>query len=100
MLLARIWDLPGPLANVIGHHHDFTATGKPDQRIATLHLAERIAAKLGRGIVTSSPEHGSRSLVDITPQSLIGAARVSLNLSHDEVGKILRESQETLDAIR
>lgn len=100
MLLARLWDLPGSIAQVIGHHHDFTSTATPDQRVATLHLAERIAAKLGRGIVTSSPEQGSRSLVDITPQNLIAAARVSLNLSHDTIGQILRESQETLDAIR
>jgi putative nucleotidyltransferase with HDIG domain len=99
MLLARIWNLPGNLANVIGNHHDFTATGRPDQRIATLHIAERIAAKLGRGIVTTSPERGSRALVDITPQRMIAAARLSLNLSHDELGEILRESQETLDAI-
>jgi putative nucleotidyltransferase with HDIG domain len=100
MLLARLWDLPSPLPQVLGSHHDFTASGQPEQKIATLHLAERIAAKLGRGIVTTSPEHGSRSLVDITPQNLIAAARVSLNLSHDTLGVIVRQSQETLDAIR
>jgi putative nucleotidyltransferase with HDIG domain len=99
LLLARIWKLPKYLANVIGSHHDFTATGRPNDRIATLHLAERLAAKLGRGIITTSAENGSRSLVDITPQRLIAAARVSLDLSHTQLRVILVESQETLDAI-
>jgi putative nucleotidyltransferase with HDIG domain len=100
MLLARIWDLPGDLAQVLGYHHNFMATGKPNPQVATLHIAERIAAKLGRGIITSSPESGSRSLVDITPSSVIAAARVSLNLSHETLGLIVRESQDLLDAIR
>ena len=99
MLLARIWNLPGELANVIGYHHDFTANGYQDKRVATLHLAERIAAKLGRGIITSSPARGSRSLVDVTAQNLIAAARLHLDLSHETLGDIVRESQEKLDAI-
>ena len=100
MLLARIWGLPSDLANVIGHHHDFISTGRADQRIAILHLAERIATKLGRGIITSRPEDGGRCLVDITPPSITAAARLSLGLSLEDLGQIMWDSHEILDAIR
>jgi len=100
MLLARTWDLPGDLAHVIGHHHDFVVTGHPDRRIATLHLAERIAQKLGRGIRCTSNAHNKSVLVDTTPQSTIAAARLSLGLSHDVLSLVVQDSEEILDAIR
>jgi HD-like signal output (HDOD) protein len=99
-LLARIWDLPGGMHQCIGQHHNFQANGTDNERVATLHVAEAIAARLGRGVTPHGQPQFLRSTIDNTPPDVVSAAQESLNLSQASLLNIVRAASERLDTIR
>lgn len=99
-LLARIWDLPGGMHQCIGQHHNFQANGTDNERVATLHVAEAIAARLGRGVTPHGQPQFLRSTIDNTPPDVVSAAQASLNLSQASLLNIVRAASERLDTIR
>jgi len=99
-LLARIWDLPGDIPSLIGRHHDFQATGTPDGAVATLHIAEAIATRLGRGVTPNNQPHFLRSSIDANPPELVSAAQDFLGLTPAILLDAIKASEERLDAIR
>jgi HD-like signal output (HDOD) protein len=99
-LLARIWDLPGDLPRLIGQHHHFQATGADAPELATIHVAEAIANRLGRGITPVGPPDQLRQSVDVVTPDVVTIARKSLRLSQPQIVRAIRVSEERLDAIR
>jgi len=99
-LLARIWDLPGDLPSNIGEHHHFQGSGSDNRRIATLHIAEAIAGRLGRGITPPGRPEFLSSSIDSTPADIVASAQQTLELNHDDLVHVIRASEERLDAIR
>lgn len=99
-LLARIWDLPGDIPSLIGRHHDFRTTGSPDPAIATLHIAEAIATRLGRGVTPNHQPQFLRSSIDSNPPELVADAQEFLGLTPAALLNAIKVSEERLDAIR
>lgn len=99
-LLARIWELPDGMHQCIGHHHNFQVNGTDNRRVATLHVAEAIAARLGRGVTPSGQPQCLRSTIDNTLPELVSAAQATLNLSQTSLLNIVRAASERLDTIR
>ena len=99
-LLARIWDLPGDVPALIGQHHDFDATGTPNRLAATLHVAEAIAARLGRGVAPINQPQFLRSTIDTNTPELVAEAQAMLDLSPETLLDAIKASEERLDAIR
>lgn len=99
-LLARIWDLPGDLARLIGQHHHFQATGEDAMDLATIHVAEAIANRLGRGVTPIGSPHQVQQSVDVITPEVVATARKSLRLSQPQIVAAIRASEEQLDAIR
>ena len=99
-LLARIWELPSGMHQCIGQHHNFQGTETDNQRVAILHVAEAIAARLGRGVTPVGQPHFLRSTIDNTPPDVVSAAQASLNLSQADLLHIVRAASERLDTIR
>jgi putative nucleotidyltransferase with HDIG domain len=100
LFLARIWDLPADLSTVIGRHHDFQQGGSASVRIARLHIAETIASKLGRGIVTGRRLDGRRVMADLIAPEITAEARRSLGIDRSTLATIFIESREALDTLR
>lgn len=99
-LLARIWDLPGDLPRLIGQHHHFQATGEDALDLATIHVAEAIANRLGRGITPVGQPHQLRQSVDMVTPDVVATARKSLRLSQPQIVQAIRVAEEQLDTIR
>lgn len=99
-LLARIWDLPGSIPSLIGHHHDFRSSGSPNSMVATLHIAEAIASRLGRGVTPANQPQFLRSSIDTTDPELVAEAQAHLELSPNAVLDVIKAAEERLDAIR
>ena len=97
-LVARIWDLPPELANVIGGHHHYQTAGGNNPLVATLHIAEAIARRLDRGITPPGRPAYYASTVDVTPPEVVASARQQLNLSQSELMDVVRAAEERLDA--
>ena len=98
-LVARIWDLPTELANVIGGHHHYQTAGGNNPMVATLHIAEAIARRLDRGITPPGRPAYYASTVDVTPPDVVAAARQRLNLSQADLIDVVRAAEEHLDAV-
>jgi len=99
-LLARIWELPDGMHQCIGQHHNFQGNGIDNKRVATLHVAEAIAARLGRGVTPHGQPQFLRSTIDNTPPEVVSAAQAMLELNQTRLLKIVREASERLDTIR
>jgi HD-like signal output (HDOD) protein len=99
-LLARIWDLPGDLPTAIGGHHHFQTGGPTNSAVATLHIAEAIATRLGRGVTPPGRPDFFQSSVDICPPEVVTAARIHLGLESSDIAHVIRAAEERLDAIR
>ena len=99
-LLARIWELPDGMHQCIGQHHNFQANGIDNKRVATLHVAEAIAARLGRGVTPHGQPQFLRSTIDNTPSELVSAAQAMLDLNQTRLLRIVRAASERLDTIR
>ncbi len=99
-LLARIWDLPGDIPALIGQHHQFDASGTANKTIATLHVAEAIASRLGRGVTPANQPQFLRSTIDTNPPELVTEARTHLGLSPSTILDVIKGAEERLDAIR
>ena len=99
-LLARIWDLPGDFARLLGQHHHFQATGKDEMALASLHLAEAIANRIGRGVSAPGRPHQMRYVADIISPDVVATARRSLRMSQPKIVQIIRAAEEQLDATR
>lgn len=98
-LLARIWDLPGDLPTAIGGHHHFQTAGVDDPQVANLHIAETIAARMGRGVTPSGRPEFLQSSVDVTPPEVVAQAKITLGLSQEDLITVIRAAEEHLDAI-
>ena len=99
-LLARIWDLPNDLTQLIGHHHDLQQNQTIDSRVARLHFAEHIAAKLGRSIVPARPGNGHAQALDQIQNKQLNAAYKALKLNRETTMTMLTQSQEALGGFR
>jgi len=99
-LLARIWDLPGNLAKLIGQHHHFQATGSDELELATLHLAEAISNRIGRGVTSPGQPQQLQHVADVISPDVVATARKTLRLSQEQIVQFIRVSEEHLDAIR
>ncbi len=99
-LLARIWDLPGDVPALIGQHHDCGATGSPNRLTATLHIAEAIAARLGRGVTPNTQPQFFRSTIDVNPPEVVAEAQAVLGLTPELLLDAIKAAEERLDAIR
>jgi len=99
-LLARIWDLPGDFARLMGQHHHFQATGTDEMALATLHLSEAIANRLGRGVTTPGQPNQIRYAADVISPDVVTTARRALRLSQPQIVHAIRTAEEQLDAIR
>ena len=95
-----MWDLPGDLARLIGQHHHYQATGKDQLAVATLHIAEAIANRLGRGIMPPGQPQQLRLSADVVSPEVVASARRTLRLSQPQVVACIRTAEEHLDAIR
>ncbi len=98
-LVARIWDLPGELATLIGGHHHYQTAGGNNPMVATLHIAEAIARRLDRGITPPGRPEYYASTVDVTPPEVVAAARQRLNLTQSDLMDVVRAAEERLDAV-
>jgi len=99
-LLARIWDLPGDLPKTISGHHHFQTGGTENKQVATLHIAEAIAIRLGRGITPSGRPEFLSSTIDTNPAEVVAKAQKNLGLNQEDLMHVLRAAEERLDAIR
>ena len=99
-LMARIWDLPGDFARLLGQHHHFQATGTDELILATLHLAEAIANRLGRGVTAPGRPNELRYAADVITPDVVTAARRALRMGQPQIVHAIRMSEEHLDAIR
>jgi HD-like signal output (HDOD) protein len=98
ILLARMWDLPGDFPMAIGGHHHFLTGGTKNTSVAILHISEAIATRLGKGVTPPGHPDYLRS-VDVIDAEVVAAARSSLGLSQSDLMKVIRASEERLDAI-
>ncbi len=100
ILLARLWNLPGDLPQLIGQHHHFRTTGQPNDAIATLHVAEMIAQTMGRGILGTATPKLTTTGVDSTPDEVVAQAQTQLGLTRADIKFVYTTAAEQLDAIR
>ena len=99
-LIARLWDLPGDLPIAIGGHHHFKSGGTDNPSVATLHIAEAIACRLGRGVTPLNRPGFLSSSIDQNSPQVVSLAQQTLNLSQDDLMNAIRSAEERLDAIR
>ncbi len=99
-LMARIWDLPGDLPTAIGGHHHFQNGGADNKSVATFHIAEAIACRLGRGVTPQHRPQFLSSTVDTNPAEVVAKAQKVLNINQDDLINVIRAAEERLDAIR
>jgi HD-like signal output (HDOD) protein len=99
-LLARLWDLPGDLPSCIGGHHHYETGGSENLMVATLHIAEAIACRLGRGITPANHPQFLSSSIDRNSSEIVAKAQAALGLTRDDMTQAIRSAEERLDAIR
>jgi HD-like signal output (HDOD) protein len=99
-LLTRIWDLPGEVPSLIGQHHHFHATGTASRPVATLHIAEALAGRLGRGVTPTGQPNFLQSTIDTNPADLVAEAQESLGLNPTDLLNVIKAAEERLDTIR
>ena len=99
-LLARIWDLPGDFARLMGQHHHFQATGTDEMALATLHVAEAIANRLGRGVTTPIQRQRPQYAADVISPDVVTAARRALRMGQPQILRAIHSAEECLDAMR
>lgn len=85
--LAELWQLPGEIRIIIGHHHSLSYKGMIHPLSAVVCIAESLATELG---------HGAQE--EINPSSVLQAISV-LNLSQDTMARLRTSAERLLEQL-
>jgi putative nucleotidyltransferase with HDIG domain len=88
-LLARLWDLPGEIREVVAAHHRLVHGGTPHPVTAALIVADRLATDARMGAVAATA-----SACDLTPEEEFAAARAFLRVDDAMLALLKVEAAE------
>jgi len=97
-ILARLWNLPRPIQDLVAHHHDVQVDGKPSPANAMLVIAEQLCWEAGAGMLPP-PEDADPMSVS-TPDPPLEGVDVNWSGTFEEARRILKMDDLILGALR
>lgn len=97
-LLARRWELPAPIQEVVAHHHDVVVNGKAQQANAALVVAEQLCWEAGAGLLPPPEDADPMSIA--TPEPPLEGLDVTWTGTFEEARRALKMDDLGLGAAR
>jgi len=97
-ILARLWGLPAPIREVVGHHHHLH-TGEVSKVAAAICVADRLIRGFGADVVGPRDREGSPIAADGVSDFDFEVARGELALNDSKLDEVQAEAEQLVPQI-